>query len=253
MIDVERRGDIALLTLAHGKANAFDAELCDAISERIAECEAPWCRAVVITGRGTIFSAGVDLLRVVNEGRSYARRFLPSLSRAFETTFLLAKPVVAAVNGHAIAGGCILACAADRRLMARGPGRIGVPELLVGVAFPPVPLEIVRFAVPQPHAAGLVFSGTTLDADRAAEVGLVDRAVEADALAAEALAEAERLAALPPEAFALAKRQLRAPAIARMQDRRRELDAAAEAVWSAPETLETMRAYIARTFKKPGG
>src|SRR5262249_43491029 len=152
---LERRGSVALLTLAHGKANALDLELCEAIRVRVEECQASWCRAIVITARGSIFSAGVDLLRVVREGAPYVRRFLPALSRALETTFVGPRPVVAAVNGHAIAGGCILARAADRRLMARGAGRIGVPELLVGVPFPPVPLEIMRFAVPPPQFAQL--------------------------------------------------------------------------------------------------
>src|SRR5262249_36486469 len=131
VIDLERRGATAILTLAHGKANALDVELCDAVSARVWECrDASWCKAIVVTARGGIFSAGVDLVRVVNEGAPYVQRFLPALSRAFEVTFVCPKPVVAAVNGHAIAGGCILACAADRRLMARGGGRIGVPELL---------------------------------------------------------------------------------------------------------------------------
>jgi enoyl-CoA hydratase len=250
MIELERRGGLAVLTLAHGKANVLDVELCEAIVERIAECDADWCRAVVITARGSIFSAGVDLLRVVNEGAGYVNRFLPALSRALEATFLLTKPVVAAVNGHAIAGGCILACAADRRLMARGGGRIGVPELLVGVPFPPVPLEVVRFAAPR-YAAELVLGGATFDADGAVQYGVVDEAVEADTLADAAIAAAETLASRPARAFALTKRILREPAAVRMRDYGRQFDDTVQAAWSAPDTLAAIRGYIDRTFKKP--
>src|SRR5262245_44009371 len=175
MIELDRRGPIAVLMLAHGKANVLDLEMCEALAARIEECQATWCRAVVVTARGSIFSAGVDLLRIVNEGAPYVRRYLPALSRMLEAMIVYPKPMVAAVNGHALAGGCMIACTADRRLMVRGSGRIGVPELVVGVPFPPVPLEIIRFAVAQPHLAQVIFSGVTADADRAVECGLVDR------------------------------------------------------------------------------
>ena len=251
LIDLEHRGDVAILTLAHGKANAFDVELSEALAERIDECARDSSRALVVTARGSIFSAGVDLLRVVNDGADYVARFLPALGRALETAFSFPKPMVAAVNGHAIAGGCILACAADRRLMARGSGRIGVPELLVGVPFPPVPLEIMRFAAAPHLLQGMIYKGATFDADLAVQHGLVDRSVDAGALVDEAIATASALAALPAQAFELTKRQLRAPALERMRAGRGELDRSAHAVWSAPETLAAIRAYIDRTFKKP--
>ena len=95
-----------------------------------------------------MFSAGVDLLKVVDGGAVYVRMFLPVFRRVFESLFDYPKPVVAAVNGHAIAGGCVLACAADHRVMAAGTARIGMPELLVGVALPTVALETVRCACP---------------------------------------------------------------------------------------------------------
>jgi enoyl-CoA hydratase/carnithine racemase len=250
MIELERRGGIAVLTLAHGKANAFDVELCEALITRFDECAAPWCTAVVVTGRGSIFSAGVDLLRVVDEGAPYITRFLPVLSDAFEKIFAFPKPLVAAINGHAIAGGCILACAADRRLMARGSGRIGVPELLVGVAFPPVPLEILRFAVNPLFAPDLMFNGGTLQADDAVRAGFADAAVDAGALMDEAMRAVEALVARPAAAFALTKQQLRAPSLARMRDGRRDLDRTVEELWRSPVTLDAIRSYIDRTFKK---
>ena len=250
MIDLERRDGIAILTLAHGKANAFDVELSEALIARFGECAAEWCKAIVVTGRGSIFSAGVDLLRVVNEGAPYVKRFLPALSDAFEKIFACSKPLVAAVNGHAIAGGCILACTADRRVMARGSGRIGIPELQVGVAFPPVPIEIMRFAVNPQSLSNLVFNGQTLLADEAVVSGLADVAVDAGSLLDEALKSASSMASRPADAFAITKQQLRAPALDRMKAGRRALDARLEEMWSSAETLATIRGYIERTFKK---
>ena len=83
--------------------------------------------------------------------------------------FATDKPVVAAVNGHAIAGGCILACACDYRHMARGAGRIGVPELRGSVPFPLVPAEITRYALGTARAQRAMLVGTVVEAERAVE------------------------------------------------------------------------------------
>ena len=74
----------------------------------------------MLTGTGTVFSAGVDLRRLTEGGRDYVQAFLPLLGDAFFKTFTFPKPLIAAVNGHAIAGGCILACACDYRIMSAG-------------------------------------------------------------------------------------------------------------------------------------
>jgi enoyl-CoA hydratase len=196
-----------------------------------------------------MFSAGVDLIRVVEGGEAYVRTFLPSINRIFETLFTFSKPVVAAVNGHAIAGGCIIACAADYRMMAREPGRIGIPELLVGVPFPVAALEIMRFTAPPQHLQSLVYRGGTLSADRALEHGLVDAVVHPDRLLDEALVVAESLSSLPLTAFALTKRQLREPALQRIGSGR-TVDAAVLDAWASADTLSAIREYIARTLAK---
>jgi enoyl-CoA hydratase len=242
------RGEVGVLRLAHGKANALDRELCEALIVRLEACRAAPLTSLVITGSGPMFSAGVDLPRVVEGGASYVRAFLPVLSRALEALFTFPRPVVSAVNGHAIAGGCIIACAADDRLMAIGPGRIGVPELVVGVPFPIVPLEIMRFAAPQ-FLQALAYRGATLSAEAAVQHGLVDEAVESEALVDRAVAAANRLGALPSEVFAMTKAQLRAPALQRMREGA-SYDATVAGMWESHETMDRIRSYIVRTFKK---
>src|SRR5262249_62216638 len=105
-------------------------------------------RALVVTGTGPMFCAGVDLRRLLREPPAYLDRFLPALDRMFETLLFLPKPVVAAVNGHAIAGGCVLACMCARRLAARRAARMGVTELLGGLPFPAPALETLRARLP---------------------------------------------------------------------------------------------------------
>ena len=106
----------------------------------------------MLTAQGGTFSAGVDLVRVLDEGPAYIKRFVASLNAFCESVFSLPRPLVAAINGHAIAGGCVMACLADRRIMARDAGRIGVPELRVGLPFPPGPAEVMRFSVPTKYS-----------------------------------------------------------------------------------------------------
>lgn len=245
MIELTHHDDIAILRIAHGKANALDVELCQALTARLEEYRQSPAKALVLTGTGRIFSAGVDLKRVIAGGAPYVRAFLPALNRAIETLFSQLKPVVAAVNGHAIAGGCIMACAADQRLMARDGGRIGIPELLVGVPFPVVPLEVMRFAVPPPHLQTLIYRSATFSADDALQRGVVDAVVDADRLLDEALAVAEALAAIPPTAFALTKRLLREPVLERIHVGA-SLDALVQDAWASTEVLEAVRVYVER-------
>jgi enoyl-CoA hydratase len=167
----------------------------------------------------------------------------------FETLFAFPKPVVAAVNGHAIAGGCVMACAADYRMMARAPGRIGIPELLVGVPFPVVPLEIMRFAAPRQYLQALAYRGLTLTADLAMQHGLVDAVVDGERLLDDAVAVAESLAAIPSAAFSLTKLQVRAPTRRRMRAGE-TVDAAVQDAWASPEALSAIRDYVARTLKR---
>ena len=250
MIDLSYRGEVAVLTMAHGKANAFDLELCEALTARLEECRDWSTNAIVITGGGSMFSAGVDLFRVVKSGADYIEAFLPAINRTFETLFTFPKPIVAAINGHAIAGGCVVACAADHRLMARGTGRIGVPELLVGVPFPTVALEIMRFAAAPRHVQALLYGGATFLPEQALTQGLVDTVVEPEALLDAAIAAAEDLAARPPAAFAMTKQQLREPALNRIRSGGQLFDHAVQDLWTAPATLEAILAYIERTFRK---
>jgi len=178
MIDTKTVDGVAVLSMTHGKANALDIEFCDALAARFNDLRKADTKAIVLTGRGKIFSAGVDLKRLSSGGAEYIRRFLPALHRLYEAAFFHPKPVVAAVNGHAIAGGCVLACCADRRLMARDAGRIGVTEILVGVPFPALAFEVVRFAVPPRYLPEFTLSGATYATDEALRRGWVDEVTE---------------------------------------------------------------------------
>lgn len=250
MIEIAQRGRVAVVTMAHGKANAMDVELCEGIARRFGELAASPVRAIVLTGQGRIFSAGVDLVRAVESGPDYFVGFLPWLRMALEAVFFCPKPVVAAVNGHAIAGGCVLACAADRRLMGRDAGRIGITELLVGVPFPVVALEIMRFAAVPHRFEELVFGAATYPPEAGLELGLVNELVDPADLMERAIAAAEKLSELAPDAFALTKRQTRQVAADRIAADGPRHDGEVDRIWLTPEAAGRIRDYILRTFKK---
>jgi enoyl-CoA hydratase len=250
MIEITQHGTVAILRIVHGKANALDIELCHAIAGQFETLRAAPARAVVVIGQGRMFSAGVDLLRLGEGGAAYVRRFLPALHRLYETVFFFSKPVVAAVNGHAIAGGCVLACCADRRIAARDGGRIGVTELLVGVPFPPMAFEVMRFATAPRYFQEGILSGATFLPDEALQRGLVDEVVEGTTLLDRAVTAAETLAALSPPAFAMTKRQIRQPVADRLARDGASLGTEADEIWTAPETLARIGEYVNRTFKK---
>lgn len=250
MIDVAIDDGVAVVTMQHGKANALDIEFCEALAARFLALRLSGEKAVVLTGQGKIFSAGVDLKRLADGGADYVRRFLPSLHKLYETVFFHPQPVVAAINGHAIAGGCVLACCADRRVMADAAGRIGVTELLVGVPFPALAFEIVRYAVPSRHLAEFTLSGTTYETGAALDRGWIDEVAAPDALLAEAVAVARELALLPSPALAQTKLQLRQPVSERLAASNQATDRTVTEIWAAPETQAHIRAYVDRTLKK---
>jgi enoyl-CoA hydratase len=251
MIERSHRDGISTLRLSHGKASALDLELVEGIARAVAEVMADEeTRAVILTGTGSIFSAGVDLYRLTNDGRAYVDRFVPALSRMLLELFAMPKPLIVAANGHAIAGGCIFTLAGDYRLMAAGDARIGIPELVVGVPFPPSVLEAVRFAVPPQHLQMLMYTGRTVTAEDALRFGVIDEVVDAASLMTRAEKIAGQFAALPARAFQLAKRQLRDRAVSSAKHYANEFDKEVQDLWADPETLDRVRTYLAKTVKK---
>ena len=242
MIEHTDNNGIVTLQLNHGKANAADLELLQALSETLAELAQ--ARAVILTSSGKIFSAGVDLMRLLNEGADYARQFGALLDRVLRELFAFPAPLVTAVNGHAIAGGCMFAIAGDVRLMSRGQGRIGAPELMVSVPFPIAPMEMLRFVIPPHHLQKHIYSGETLPADDAVAKGFIDQAVQAEELMPRAQKMAEKLAAIDPQNFRLSKAMLRAESLQRMHSQADQFNPQVFERWADPEVLAGIQRYM---------
>ena len=244
VIERETRGHVVVLRMAHGKVNALDLELLLALTEAVDELAAGG-PPLVLTGRGTAFSAGVDLRRIVTEPRAYIGEYLNALSTAFRTLFGYPGPAVAALNGHAIAGGYVLAAACDHRVAAQGAAKFGLSELAVGVPFPVSAIEIVRHAVGNARAHRLAMSAELLDTTAALAAGLVDEVVPAGALLDTAIARATITADRGLDAYRLTKRQLQRPATERIERAAAEEDPVVAAAWAEPAALDRIRRFLA--------
>ncbi len=240
---------VTLVQFDHGPVSALDLEFLLALRAELAELSDTG-KALVLTGTGSAFSAGVDLFRILDGGPDYVAQFIPALSGAFDDLFAYRRPVVAAVNGHAIAGGCVIAACADYRYMADGKGRIGVPELLVGVPFPAIALAAVRYATGDVGVADLVYSGAVHRPVEAQRRGLVDEVVLEGELLDRAIATAERLARIPAATFAHTKRSLRDRYWTEVETTGRQRDAELLEVWKSPDTMAVVAAYVETTIGK---
>lgn len=240
MIEVQVVQDVRVLTLSSGPVNALDVEVLDELTAAFRDLGRSGGAALVVTGAGRAFSAGVDLSSVVQGGADYTDRLVPALSNTFDALFGYPGPTVAAINGAAIAGGCVLACAADRRLISPN-AQIGATEVHVGVPFPVAALEVVRYACGD-RAEAVLLGGRTYRGADAVAAGLAHRVV-AEGLIEAAVAEASELGGIPAGAYRHTKAQLRAPALARISDAE-AIDGEVRQMWGSDQTQQGLAAYL---------
>ncbi|MGF2946806.1 enoyl-CoA hydratase/isomerase family protein [Mycobacterium sp. Lab-001] len=188
----------------------------------------------------------MDLKRVVTEGSDYTDRLVPALSDAFEALFTYPGPTVAAVNGAAIAGGCVLACACDRRLITP-QAQIGVTEVHVGVPFPAAALEVMRYACGD-RAEEVLLGGRTCREAGAIAAGLAHRVIDGDLMEA-AVAEATELGRIPADAYRHTKSRLRAPAMTRIRESA-GVDDEVRRMWGSAETQHRLSEYVERMRRR---
>jgi len=242
-LDVQQVDGLVTVRIDHGKVNALDLELCRDISAVFdAHADDPTVSAMVLTGRDGVFSGGVDVTRILDGGAAYAREFLTALSGAFLSVARCRRPVVAAVNGHAIAGGAVLARAADV-VLAAGAGRIGLVELRVGVPFPPAAMEVLRVRLGSAELTRVVLDATARPFSEHVG-GLIDRLVDEGELSKRSIEEARRLGSVPVETYALTKQVLLAPLEATLSSSAPRWEAPVAQAWATEEVRSAIRRSV---------
>ena len=245
---IERHGDVALLRMQSGKVNSMTIEFLDRLISLAAELQS--ARAAVITGEGTAFSAGLDLPTVVPLDRASMRAFMKKFDVAMLRLFELPIPLIAAINGHAIAGGCVLTLLADLRLAADRDLRIGLNETQLGVGLPAVILEALRAQVPASSLPLIALEGRLFTPREALEVGLLHEVVPEGELLSRALQRAAALAALPPDGIRHAKESLRRESSRRIRELADSEGERWRDGWFAPATQERLRATVAKITRR---
>lgn len=230
-------GGIAEVRLERGKVNALNAQLVDELAHCFGDLASdPQVRGILLTGTGKFFSFGFDIPEFMDAPREAFAGYLEKFAALYRDLFAHPKPVVAAINGHAVAGGCMLATACDARIMAEGSGKIGLNEIGFGSSLFAGSLAMLRFWVGERRAQEVVYSGTLYTAEQALALGLVDAMVPGPSLLDEARRRLHELTAKSPTAFRSIKRLLRQPILEEME--RREAASIQEFVeiWYSAET-----------------
>lgn len=223
------------------KKNATSTATLEALARDLAAAgNAP----ILLSGAGNVFSAGLDLEEVASLDAAGARRLLDALEGIVESLYLHPAPTVALVNGHAIAGGCVLALCCDLRVAAPDPrARIGLNEVAAGLAFPPKTLAMIRARLGGPRAEAAILGARLYDPPGALAAGLIDEVAE-DARAV-ALARLEALSRHPREAYARAKRSLRGP-LTLGDEERRAFEREILPRWCSEETRAAARKLLGK-------
>jgi enoyl-CoA hydratase/carnithine racemase len=242
-------GDVRELQLDRAPVNALNPMLCAQLVDAIRDAVAGGAGGIVLSGGPKVFSAGLDVPFLLT---------LPdraSLTAAWEQFFVAARelagcpiPVVAAINGHAPAGGCVLALCCDYRVMANGPYRIGLNETQVGLVAPDGIQRLMRRTVGAHCAERLLVSGELVESEQALAIGLVDELVGIDDVGARARAWLEQLLQLPRKPVLQTRAIARADLIAALQPEHIRLDRFVDA-WNDPDTQAGLHALVARLGK----
>ncbi|HLT45135.1 MAG TPA: enoyl-CoA hydratase/isomerase family protein [Luteimonas sp.] len=248
MIERSQHDGIHALRLARPPVNALNPELCLRLREAIADALADGARGLVLSGGPGVFSAGLDVPHLLGLDEAALR---DAWERFIDAARALAQspvPVVAALDGHAPAGGCVLALCCDYRVMAAGDYRIGLNETQVGLVAPEGIQRLMRRVVGPHRAERLLVAGEMVDAQRALEIGLVDELAPVDEVPLRARNWLANLLALPRKPMLATRAIARAGVIDALRPELLELDRFV-ASWNDPDTQAALRALVARLGK----
>jgi len=248
MITMEEHEGIALLRMDDGKANAIQERFLGELENALEK--ASGADAIVLTGARKIFSGGLDLPALIDLPRPAIESLMEHFHETMRRLFLWPAPVVAAVNGHAIAGGCVLAMQADRRVMAEGDAKMGINEVQIGLPLPVVVIETFRAQLSPGSLADAAQEGKLFAPAEALEAGIVHAVSPPDSLEERAFALAGRLASVGRSAFSAVKGLLRRPAADALERARASDGKAWVDIWFSDVSRRRIEEIVARLKRR---
>jgi Delta3-Delta2-enoyl-CoA isomerase len=236
-VSVTVDGDIATVVLYRGKVNA----LIEAVMDELRDCfhdlsSDERVKAVILTGRGKFFSFGFDIPHFMDHSKDQFTSYLTKFADFYTDLLVFPKPVIAALNGHTIAGGCMIATACDYRIMVTGKAKISLNEITFGSSVFAGSVEMLKACVGHRNAGTILLSGGMYSAEQALNLGLIDYVSSEQNLLEDAKRVAEDSATFSGRAFQSIKLLLRGPIAEEMKKREEESIVEFVDIWYSPET-----------------
>ena len=213
---------VAVITMNRPPANAITYESAIEMTAAFDSAEASGTKAIVLTGAGAFFSGGLDLRVIPFYGPEKQREFLKLLNSLIGRLYAFAKPLVAAVNGHAVAGAFVLVLTTDYRVGPAHDARFGLTEARAGIPFPAAPTIVVKAELAPAELRRTTLSAKNFGPEEAKRRGMLDELQSAERLLPRAIEIAHDLASMPADSYARIKHQFRAEAIASIDRLNRE-------------------------------
>jgi len=246
MINRMIHGDVHELRLNRPPVNALSPDLLQFLAEEVRRSPAQGARALVLSGREGMFSAGLDVPVLFELEREDLGRALVSFFDAIEALVASEVPVAVAITGHSPAGGAVLSLCCDWRVMAEGDFTIGLNEVRIGIPVPALVAELAVRAVGPRAGETLCVSGKLLSPAEAIEIGFVDELAPVGEVVAVARRWCEQIVEAPPQALADTRSVLRRDLIETIRTHREEDSSRLADLWFQPELRGAMRDLVAR-------
>jgi len=246
-VDISIQGGIATVVMSRGKVNALNESQVDLLTKAFADLERkPDIRAVILTGAGNFFSFGFDVPELYDYSPEDFATFLEKFTGLYTRLFVFPKPTIAAINGHAIAGGCMLATACDYRIMVTGRARISLNEITFGSSVFAGSVEMLKHCVGSPNARTILLGGAMFGAEEAQALGWVDDVVPEGEPIVHAAKKAREMASGNEHAFAGIKGLLRNRVADIMKESEPDSIGEFVRIWYSEKTRESLKSVRIR-------
>jgi 3,2-trans-enoyl-CoA isomerase len=239
---------VARVALNRGKVNAINEKVVDELTDCIRELSNdPGVKAIILTGEGKFFTFGFDIPEFLSYTKESFIRYLTKFTGLYTEIFLYPKPVIAALNGHTIAGGCMMAIACDYRIMVPGNAKISLNEINFSSSVFAGSVEMMKLWMGQKRAEAALLSGTMYSAEEALQLGLIDQISSNDNLEEEAMKKAREYAAQDSAAFRSIKKLLRQTVAEDMMKRERASILEFVDIWYSEHTWKNLQEKVIRS------
>ncbi|TKC60344.1 enoyl-CoA hydratase/isomerase family protein [Pedobacter hiemivivus] len=250
-IKVTIKDHLSLITLDRGKSNALNREMITELNDILNNISTdPNIGGVIIAGKEPFFSAGLDLIELYNYNEAEAESFWHLFLNFVANITAFKKPLVAAINGHSPAGGCVIALACDYRVMAEGKYIIGLNEVPVGIIVPNSIFNLYAFWIGTANASRSLLEGKLFSPEEALQIGLVDELVNPASIITAAERKVRKYMGMERNTWEQSKLSIRKDLITSTSADQSEALAVMLKQWWAPSTRSILKTIIDNLQKK---